>query len=315
MYHPTTRVLTILELLQVHPLLSGAAIAAQLEVDRRTVRRYIAMLGDLGIPIETERGPYGGYRLRRGFKVPPLMLSNDEAFAITLSLIAARSQRLPSSPHTIAGVLAKLQRVLPEELRSRIQAVQSVVTFSPLPTTAQPDQEIVLRISTAAATGQRVVLRYQSRSGVSERGVDPYGVVRHWNQWYMVGWCHLRDAVRVFRIDRVLMAELGAATFIRPPDFDPLAHVLESLASARWGWSAEILLETTLVAIQGRFSPGSAVLEPVSDGVILRINTESLDWLARLLLTLECPFVIRTPPELRVALHAVARQAAMLADR
>src|ERR687894_1534136 len=94
MYHPTTRVLTILELLQAHAEMSGAEIAARLEVDRRTVRRYILMLQDLGIPIETTRGPHGGYRLRPGFKLPPLMLTDEEALAVTLSLIAARRQGL-----------------------------------------------------------------------------------------------------------------------------------------------------------------------------------------------------------------------------
>jgi predicted DNA-binding transcriptional regulator YafY len=315
MYHPTTRVLTILELLQAHPRLSGAEIAAHLEVDRRTVRRYITMLGDLGIPIETERGRTGGYRLRRGFKLPPLMLSNDEAFAMTLSLIAARSQGLPSNPHTIASALAKLQRILPEALGARVQAVQSVVTFSPPPAAARPDEEVVLLISTAAAEGRRVVMRYQSRSATSERSLDPYGVLRHWSNWYVVGWCYLRGEVRVFRLDRVLAATAGPETFARPPAFDPLAFFLEAQANLRWGWSAEILLETSLAAARQRFSPGSAVLEQAPDGVVLRINVESLDWLARLLLTLECPFVIRAPAELRDALREVARQAAALADR
>ena len=103
MYHPTTRVLTILELLQGRPGLSGAEIARELEVNRRTVRRYITMLQDLGIPIEATHGPYGGYRLRPGFKLPPLMLSDDEALAVTLSLIAAQRQGMRVDPTTTAG--------------------------------------------------------------------------------------------------------------------------------------------------------------------------------------------------------------------
>ena len=83
MYHPTTRVLTVLELLQAHGRLSGAEIASRLEVDLRTVRRYITMLQDLGLPVESERGRYGGYRLRPGFRLPPLMLSDEEALALT----------------------------------------------------------------------------------------------------------------------------------------------------------------------------------------------------------------------------------------
>ena len=124
MYHPTTRVLTILELLQARPGMSGTAIAEQLEVDRRTVRRYITMLQDLGIPIETTRGPHGGYRLRPGFKLPPLMLADDEALAVTLSLIAAQRQGVSIDPLATAGALAKIERVLPNALRERLQAVR-----------------------------------------------------------------------------------------------------------------------------------------------------------------------------------------------
>lgn len=98
MYHPTTRVLTVLELLQARPGVSGAEIARQLEVDRRTIRRYITMLQDLGMPVETTRGPHGGYRLRPGFKLPPLMLANDEALAVTLSLIAAQRHGMEPGP-------------------------------------------------------------------------------------------------------------------------------------------------------------------------------------------------------------------------
>ncbi len=120
MYHPTTRVLTVLELLQSRPGVSGATIAAQLEVDRRTVRRYIAMLIDLGIPVQAERGPYGGYRLRPGFKLPPLMLSDGEALAVTLSLMAAQRAGVPADPAAIVGARAKIERVLPEALRAQI---------------------------------------------------------------------------------------------------------------------------------------------------------------------------------------------------
>src|SRR6266851_3929020 len=94
MYFPTTRVLTVLELLQSHQRLSGPELAARLEVDTRTVRRYITMLQDLGIPVEAGRGRYGFYCLRPGFKLPPLMFTNDEALALTLGLLAAHKMGL-----------------------------------------------------------------------------------------------------------------------------------------------------------------------------------------------------------------------------
>src|SRR6476661_8459132 len=113
MYHPTTRVLAVLELLQSHRSLTGAALSERLEIDRRSVRRYIAMLQDMGIPIETQRGPHGGYRLRPGFKLPPLMFTEDEALAITLGLLAARRFGLTADALGIEGALAKVDRALP----------------------------------------------------------------------------------------------------------------------------------------------------------------------------------------------------------
>jgi predicted DNA-binding transcriptional regulator YafY len=315
MYYPTTRVLTILELLQARPGLSGADLAARLEVDRRTVRRYITMLQDLGIPIEASRGPLGGYRLRPGFKLPPLMLADDEALAITLSLIAARRQGSAADALAIEGALAKIERVLPDGLRARVQAVQSVVTFSATPAAPPPNGEIIMAISAAAQRQRRVLLRYQSGDQETVRSFDPYGLVYHWDRWYAVGWCHLREGLRVFRLDRMRAAMLEEATFTRPPDFDSLAYVLDSLAIAPWGWSVEVLLETTLEDAQRRIPPGNAIIKPVAGGILVQLGVDRLDWMARRLMLMECPFVVRQPPELRDALRQLAAEAAALAER
>src|SRR5256885_11114655 len=113
MYFPTTRVLTVLELLQSHQRLSGPDIAERLEVNPRTVRRYITMLQDLGIPVEGERGRYGTYRLRPGFKLPPLLFSDDEALAVVLGLLAVRRLRLAGAGSEAGGGPAKIAPVLP----------------------------------------------------------------------------------------------------------------------------------------------------------------------------------------------------------
>ena len=315
MYHPTTRVLTILELLQARPSLSGADLAARLEVDRRTVRRYITMLQDLGIPIEATRGALGGYRIRPGFKLPPLMLADDEALAITLSLIAARRQGSAAGALAIEGALAKIESVLPDGLRARLQAVQAVVTFSTTPSAPQPNGEMIMCISSAAQQQQRVLLRYQSRDQETVRSFDPYGLVYHWDRWYTVGWCHLREDVRVFRLDRMRAVISEEATFTRPPDFDSLAYVLDSLATAPWSWSVEVLLETTLEDAQQRIPPGNAIIKPAEGGVLVQLGVDRLDWMARTLMLMECPFVVRQPPELRDALRQLAAEAAALAER
>jgi predicted DNA-binding transcriptional regulator YafY len=315
MYHPTTRLLTLLELLQAYGAMNGAELAARLEVDRRTVRKYIMMLQDLGIPIETTRGPAGGYYLRPGFKLPPLMLTNDEALAITLSLIAARRQGGLAEPQMIEGALAKIERVLPESLRLRLQAVQSAVTFVATPSTPQPSGETVLLISDAVRQQRRLHLRYQSREGETVRSVDPYGVVSHWDQWYMVGWCHLRQAVRVFRFDRVVTAELEEANFIRPADFDSLNYVLNSLATTPRGSLVEIILEMPLADVRQHIPPGSAVFEEIDSGVVMRFYSTNLQVSARYLFWLDCPFVIRRPHELRAAVLAIAAEVTASVNR
>ena len=310
MYHPTTRLLTILELLQARGMMNGADLAARLEVDRRTVRKYIMMLQDLGIPIETERGPVGGYYLRPGFKLPPLMLTNDEALAIMLSLLAARRQGGLAEPQMIEGALAKLERVLPESLRLRLQAVQSAVSFVAAETKPQPSGETLLLVSSAVQQQRRVHLRYQSREEETERSVDPYGVVSHWEQWYMVGWCHLRQAVRVFRLDRMNAVKLEEAKFVRPPNFDSLSYVLESLATAPRGWLVEILLGMTLAEAKQLIPPGGAVFEEREDGVLMRFYSTDLTISARYLFWLNCPFVIHRPQELRAAALSITEEVA-----
>src|SRR6266480_2083303 len=129
MYFPATRVLTVLELLQSRQRISGPELAERLEVDTRTVRRYIMMLQDLGVPVEAERGRYGSYRLRPGFKLPPLMFTDDEALALTLGLLAARKMGLAVAAPAVEGALAKIERVLPTTLRTRVQAVEETLIF------------------------------------------------------------------------------------------------------------------------------------------------------------------------------------------
>lgn len=94
MEHPVSRILALLELLQARPGLTGAEIAERLDVDVRTVRRYAARLAELGIPVRAERGRYGGYRLLPGYRLPPLMLTGDEAASVVLGLLAGRRSGL-----------------------------------------------------------------------------------------------------------------------------------------------------------------------------------------------------------------------------
>lgn len=177
------------------------------------------------------------------------------------------------------------------------------------------DGAILLQLSAAAQQRRQVEICYQSRDATTTRQVDPYSLVYHGERWYLVGRCHLRQDVRVFRLDRLHSVVDVDATFALPDGFDGLEAVLKSLALAPWGWEVEVLLETTLEDARQRVPPGSAVLEAVPGGVVLRGQVDRLDWLARVLMLLERPFIVRRPVELREALRRLALEAATLAER
>ena len=314
MYHPTTRLLTILELLQAHPRLSGPELAARLEVDVRTVRRYVTMLQDLGIPIEANIGRYGGYQLRPGFKLPPLMFTDDEVLALTLGLLVARRLGLALAAPAVEGVIAKVERVLPMGLRERVQAVYETLIVDLDAPDVAVDSAILGTLSQAVQHSRQVWLRYCARDSVeTERAIDPYGVAYCAGHWYVVGYCHLRKERRIFRLDRVRYAELRAATFIRPPHFDLAAYLLESFAAIPDRWDVEVLLTLSLEEARRRMPPALARLERHPDGVLLHASIDDLDWMARVLVGLNCPMVVHRPPELRTAFRRLAHELAALA--
>ncbi|HEU5376206.1 MAG TPA: YafY family protein, partial [Ktedonobacteraceae bacterium] len=232
MYFPATRVLTILEMLQSRRRLSGPELAARLEVNTRTVRRYITMLQDLGFPIEAERGRHGFYCLRSNFKLPPLMFTEEEALALTLGLLAARRLGLTVTAPAVEGALAKVERVLPPMLQERVRAVQETLSLTFPPASTSPTSEMLLTLCSAAQQERRVHLGYATWQGeVSKRDVDIYGLVYRSGYWYCVGYCHLRHDLRIFRLDRISTVEMRDDVFTRPPDFDCVDYVMRSLAT------------------------------------------------------------------------------------
>ena len=317
MYHPTTRVLTVLELLQAHRQMSGPRLAERLEVDVRSVRRYITMLQDLGIPIESERGRYGNYRLMRGFKLPPLMLTEDEALALTLGLLVAKRLGLTIAAPAVEGALAKIDRVLPEALRQRVQAVQETLVLDSLSTDtyrSSPESSVVLTTSIATQQERRMWIRYQSgQAAETERAIDPYGLIFHAGLWYTVAYCHLRQDLRTFRLDRVLEAKLLEETFTRPVHFNSLDHLRRSIAGMPGTWKVEVLLEMPMEEAERQVPPTMAMLDQESDGVVMSCYTQDLDWMAHFLVNLRCPLVVQEPVELHGAMRKLARQVTRLA--
>ena len=204
MYRPTTRVLALLELLQTHGRMSGAELAPRLGVDRRTLRRYVGKLEDIGIPITAERGRAGGYALMPGFKLPPMMFTEDETLALSLGLLAARGLGLAEAAPAVASAQAKLERVMPDGLKRRVRAVDDTVRLDAVRAIAPGDNQALVALTGAAQACRRVVLRYRDQSGKeSVRRFDPYGLALRHGRWYAAGWCHLRQALRTFRLDRI----------------------------------------------------------------------------------------------------------------
>jgi predicted DNA-binding transcriptional regulator YafY len=316
MSHPTVRLLTVLELLQARHQITGAELAERLEIDPRTVRRYIAMLQEWGIPILATRGRHGAYRLMPSFKLPPLMLTEEEAMALTLGLLAVRRTDLALYAPAVEGALAKVVRVLPVALRTRVQAVQEAVLLHLSSPREVPAREAVVMLSTAAVEQRQVVLRHRSARGVeTERPFDPYGLVYREGRWYVVGHCHLRAAQRVFRLDRIQEVTMRDESFIRPAEYDPLTAVLGTLAQQPGTWLVRAVLKTTITQARQLLPAEMATLEETREGVEIRVFVEDLDWTARFLVNLGTPFVVREPAALRQALRQLADEIAAAASQ
>ncbi len=315
MYHPTTRVLAVLEMLQTHQRLSGPELAERLEVDLRTVRRYITMLQDLGIPVEAERGRYGGYRLRGGYRLPPLMLTDDEAFAVTMGLMAVRRLSLVAEPAAVEAALAKVERVLPQQIRDRVSSIQATLMTDFASRAEVPDTASVLALSEAATNHESVVITHQTAQGVeTERTIDPFGLVYLAGLWYLPAYCHLRQDLRTFRVDRITAIASTGKTFEPPTGYNSLDFVRKSWAENPGLWRIEVLLATTLEHARRRVPLHLATFEETQDGVILRQNSESLEETARQLIGLGFPFVVRQPEALRDVLRVLAAEISQIAN-
>ncbi len=299
MYSPTTRLLTVLEVLQSKPAVSGPELAKKLEVKVRSVRRYVTMLRDMGIPVESEPGRYGNYYLRPGFRLPPLMFSNDEIMAVSLGLMLARKAAATQSSG-VESAAAKIERVLPLELRQQVWALQETLVFNLDTRESPPSTTIVTAVTMAAHERKQLVIEYESYTHeITERVIDPYGIAVHTGIWYAAGYCHLRHDLRTFRLDRIHAARLMDDTFKRPKDFDVLGHVLDAIAQQPGSWTIEIRMKTTLEEARRVFSPTMALLEVDGDEVVMRCYTNQLDWIAQWTLRIPCPFVIVQPVALR----------------
>lgn len=309
MAKPTGRVLALLEILQQGGWMTIADLARRVGVDERTVRRYAAHLTDIGIPVESRRGRYGGYRLTPGYKLPPLMLTDDEAVAVVLGLAAGRRVGLsPADSTAVDSATAKIRRVLPAALARRTDALLATIDFTdPVRQPTPPGTEVLLVLAEAARDRHPVRLTYTNWHGhPSERGLDPYGLVFHTGRWYVTGRDHASRQVRTFRLDRIGVAHGADGRFEVPSGFDPTGHVIAGLAQVPYTYDISVRLHTDLAQAQRRIPPTLGVLTEVDDGVRLTARAERLDGAAQMLAGLGWPFTIERPDELRTQVSLLA---------
>ena len=310
MYDPIMRVLTVLEILQARECVSGGELAKRLEVSVRTVQRYIARLQDLCIPVESVRGVGGFYRLKPGFRLPPLMFTDEEAFAVTLGLRALRHLGLAAFAPATEGVSAKLGRVLPEPLRDSVRTVDEVVALEPGPWVISTSADSLIRVSTAIRERRRLAFDYQSHQGTpTHRQLEPYGVVHMDGRWYMAGHCLMRQAMRTFRLDRVSRVELCNEGFERPAGFDIKAYLHQAMPFVQSAFNIEVWLDLPYNAAECHFALHRVAVREENGGVMLRCGRDNLESFAAMLLSVGCRIVVREPQELREAFRKLARRA------
>jgi predicted DNA-binding transcriptional regulator YafY len=314
MYDPIMRVLTVLEILQAREHVSGAELAKRLEVNPRTVQRYIARLQDLSIPVESTRGVGGAYRLKPGFRLPPMMFTDEEAFALTLGLRALRHLGLAAFAPATEGAARKLGRVLPASLRDSANAVEEVVAIEPGPWVISTSAETLIRLCTAVRARRRVAFHYESHDRrSSRREVEPYGIVHMDGRWYVVGRCLLREALRTFRLDRLSELEVSDRTFDRPAGFDAKVCLERSMPFVQAGFAIEVWLDLPPDRARSHFALHRVMLEEENGGTSLRCARENLEAFAAMLLSLGCSIVVRQPRELHEAFHHLSVRAAQAA--
>ena len=313
MSNTATRLITLLMLLQRQSNQKAGELAEKLGVSVRSIHRYINMLDEMGIPIYSERGPYRGFSLVRGYKMPPLVFSPEEAVAIYLGTSLVEQMWGQLYRDAAHGALAKLDNVLPEEQQQEVTWARRALLATCLhrvdPKRLTPHLE---KLRYSIHEGKRIRMRYrgQGQPEPRPREIDPYALVHRGGWWYSVGYCHLRQALRTFRVDRIIDLGVLDETFQTPPDFDlrtyleaePQPHVNVRLCFAPEG--AGIALDN---------QPYWDTFEEQADGsVVVTFAVPDLNWAASIVLSYGGWAAVLDPPELRDIVHEWASYIAKL---
>jgi predicted DNA-binding transcriptional regulator YafY len=309
MLDTSARLLRLLSILPTRPDWTGPELAGRLDVTVRTVRRDMTRLRDLGYPVRATPGVAGGYRLAAGSTLPPLLLDDDEAVAVVLSLRTATSHSVTGIAETALRALAKLERVLPARLRQRTAALRlaTVPLAGPAPTV---DPGVLTVIAEACQDLHRLTFGYRDRDGTaSVRSVEPHRLVHTGRRWYLVAHDDDRDDWRTFRADRIDDPRSTGIRFTPHDPPDAAAFVADSVTSAPYRFRARVLVRAPAGVVAERVTPTSGIVEAVDQQSCLLITGgDSLTPIAIHLATLGHQFTVLEPAEL-------VDELGMLADR
>jgi predicted DNA-binding transcriptional regulator YafY len=304
---PTARALLALEVIQNSPGITAHKLGERLGVTERAARRYVAILREADLPIDSVSGPQGGYRVGRGLRLPPLMFTAAEAMGMVMAVMEGhRNAANPTDP--VGSALAKIVRVLPERAAGPVRAFRDV--FTPPPAHESPaSPELTTQLIKACTVARRLRLVYrmgQAADRVME--IDPWAVVLRHSRWYLLGWSHTKQALRALRVDRIAVIEALPDTFTPPPELDAL-RTLEEHLSQGWAYPVDVLVDATIDETS-RWVPRSlGRLEPDEEGrTRLRATTDEPDWYARQLAAIPAPFRIIGSPELQRATAALGQR-------
>ncbi len=311
MLETSARLLRLLALLQARRDWTGSALADRLDVSERTVRRDVDRLRDLGYPVHASRGTDGGYRLGAGAAMPPLLLDDEEAVAVTVALGAGARGGVAGVEETAVRALAKLEQVLPSRLRRRVDALQrftvAVPPDSPGPTVAA---SVLTELTAACRDHERIRFDYQSHGGSpSRREVEPYRLVNWGRRWYLVAFDLDRDDWRTFRVDRISLRTPSGPRFApRPlPASDLAGYVSGRVSAAAWRHDARITVHAPAEVVVSKINPAIGYVEPVdAETCVLVTGADSLDTIAVYVSLLDLDFEVISPPELADRIRTLA---------
>jgi predicted DNA-binding transcriptional regulator YafY len=315
MSNSATRLITLIFLLQNQPNQKASELAEKLDVSIRTIHRYFGMLDEMGIPVYAERGPYGGFSLVRGYKIPPLIFSVEEAVAVYLGTSLVREMWGELYREAAGGALAKLENILPNEQRNEIDWARQSLIATGLhradPTAFLP----VLADLRKALHGQnQISVFYPSLSDtkVQKRKIDPYALVFRAGFWYLIGYCHLRAAIRTFRVDRIQKLSILKPTFKRSQDFD-VHNYLDHEFKDPPAIQARLKFVPEAAQLVARNHAVWESIEEKSDGsTIVTLNAPDLPWLASMTLSFANWVTVLEPFELREMVRTWAEATAHL---